>query len=264
MLIPFHKYQGTGNDFIIIDNRKKIFDEGNIGLIKRICDRKFGIGADGLMLLQEKTGFDFEMIYFNSDGSKSLCGNGSRCIMAFARSVGMVKTKATFLTTDGGHDAEFRDGLISVEMHDVSSIERTGEAFFLDTGSPHYVMFARDLDKIDVLSEGKRIRNLPAYAKAGTNVNFVEVITERSQKRIRVRTYERGVENETLSCGTGVTACALVAHLEGNATADDHCIVKTKGGELTVRFKKQGPGYSGIRLAGPAKFVFKGEIDTDE
>lgn len=260
MIIKFSKYQGTGNDFIVIDNRDGKFDASNLALVRKLCDRKFGIGADGLMLLQEKKGFDFEMIYFNSDGSQSLCGNGSRCITAFAHKLGIIEEKAHFTTTDGAHDSIIDGAWISLAMGDVMNIEKIPEGYFLNTGSPHVVKQVTELRKFDVVTEGRRIRNSEPYKKEGTNVNFIQVAPSDDKNLLYVRTYERGVENETLSCGTGVTACALVAHHLGLATSGSHCDVVTMGGNLRVRFKKDEEGYKEIRLEGPAEFVFEGTI----
>lgn len=261
MLLKFSKYQGTGNDFIVIDNRDGQFDLGNTALVKKLCDRRFGIGADGLMLLQNKKGFDFEMLYYNRDGSQSLCGNGSRCITDFAKRLGIIKDKAHFITTDGPHDAQLDGSLVSISMNDVKGMEKLNGAYFLNTGSPHYVKAVKGLKDMDVYSEGRTIRNSERFRKEGTNVNFMEVFSEEGKNVLHVRTYERGVENETLSCGTGVTACALVAHQMGIATAVDHCLVKTTGGALTVRFKREEDRYTAVRLEGPAEFVFEGAIN---
>ncbi|MCC7302764.1 MAG: diaminopimelate epimerase [Bacteroidia bacterium] len=262
MKLPFYKYQGTGNDFIVIDNRKGLFDPKNKELVIRLCDRKFGIGADGLMLLQEKQGFDFEMIYFNSDGSQSLCGNGSRCITAFALKMGIIRGEALFLTTDGPHNARTDGGIISLDMMDVLHMEQSEGAWILNTGSPHYVKQVHGLPQFPVVAEGRAIRNSERFIKDGINVNFIEAVSENRQNVLYVRTYERGVENETLSCGTGVTACALVAHRLGLASSSGHCVVKTPGGELKVRFKKDEDGYREIRLEGPAEMVFEGVIEV--
>jgi diaminopimelate epimerase len=257
--VTFHKYQGTGNDFIVMDNR-----DGKISLtpekISKLCDRKFGIGADGVMLLQNKPGFDFEMIYYNSDGSQSLCGNGSRCITSFANQLGIIKDHAKFITTDGAHEADIINGWISLKMNEVKKIEDNGDHFFVNTGSPHYCRFVKDLQNYDVYGEGKSVRYSEKYKKEGTNVNFLEVISEHGKPVLFVRTYERGVENETLSCGTGVTAAALVAAFKKLSSSDSHCDVKTKGGDLRVRFENSEGTFTNIRLEGPAVFVFQGVI----
>ena len=257
MIIAFHKYQGTGNDFIIIDNRKQFISEIGAETISKLCDRRFGIGADGLILLQNKNAYDFEMIYYNSDGSQSLCGNGSRCAVAFAKELKIIENKTSFEAIDGKHDALITNGVISLKMGNVKSIEDNIDYFFVNTGSPHYVKFVTDLEHFDVYNEGKKIRNSARFKAKGTNVNFVEWKND----YLFVRTYERGVEDETLSCGTGVTAAGLVAAYK-NLTTGNYCNIKTKGGELKILFKKNTDhSFSDIWLEGPAKFVFKGEIE---
>jgi diaminopimelate epimerase len=258
MQIDFLKYQGTGNDFIIIDNRDKKFDRKNKDLIERLCHRRFGIGADGLMLLQSAQGFDFEMVYFNSDGRESsMCGNGGRCIVEYARTIGLVKDKAFFLASDGEHEAQVKPGFISLKMNNVSKVEMGASYSFLNTGSPHYVVFVNDVEHYNVLEEGKEIRYNDRFKTDGTNVNFVE----KKYNELFVRTYERGVEAETYSCGTGVTAAALVASLKSISTAQDFCDIKTLGGNLKVKFHKHPDNsFTDVWLEGPATFVFKGEI----
>lgn len=259
MKIAFYKYHGTGNDFIIIDNRKKKFHLSQ-KLVVHLCHRRFGIGADGLMLLQTKKGFDFEMVYFNSDGNESsLCGNGSRCIIDFTRKIGALKkNKTKFLATDGEHIAEVKKEIVSLKMNDVKEIEVQRNFFLLNTGSPHYVQFTTDVKKMDVFAEGKKIRNSERFIKEGVNVNFVE----KNGTGIFVRTYERGVEDETLSCGTGVTAAALASAIKGISSSENHCKISTLGGELNVRFKREnGTSFSDIWLEGKATCVYTGEIE---
>jgi diaminopimelate epimerase len=257
----FYKYQGTGNDFVIIDNKDLKFNRADHELVAKICDRRFGIGADGLMLLQSRPGFDFEMVYYNSDGNESsMCGNGGRCIVEFARSLGLVKDKAHFTAIDGVHIANVKSGFISLKMNDVKSIESNSQFSFLNTGSPHYVAFVNDVRSYNVFEEGKKIRNNDRFKAEGTNVNFVE----KQYNELFVRTFERGVEDETFSCGTGVTAAALVASIKHVATADDYCSIKTLGGNLNVKFNKHSDNsFTDIWLEGPATFVFKGEIEVD-
>jgi diaminopimelate epimerase len=257
--LDFFKYQGTGNDFIIIDNRAKTFKREELQLVAQLCDRRFGIGADGLMLLQNAQGYDFEMVYYNSDGRESsMCGNGGRCIVEFARILGLVKEKAFFLATDGEHEALVKPGFISLRMNNVSKVEMGASYAFLNTGSPHYVAFVNDIEHYNVFEKGREIRYNDRFSAEGTNVNFVE----KHYNDLFVRTYERGVENETYSCGTGVTAAALVASLKNVATADDYCDIKTLGGKLQVKFKKHHDNsFTDIWLEGPATFVYRGEVN---
>lgn len=256
----FYKYQGTGNDFVIMDNRQLQFNRKDHSAVAKLCDRRFGIGGDGLMLLQHKDGFDFEMVYYNSDGRESsMCGNGGRCIVEFARSLGIVKDKAHFFAIDGAHEALVKPGFISLKMNDVKQVELHPDFSFLNTGSPHYVAFVNDVRNYNVFEEGKKIRNNSRFKAEGTNVNFIE----KEYNDLFVRTYERGVEAETYSCGTGVTAAALVAAIKKVSTASDYCSIKTLGGDLTVKFKKQADdSFTDIWLEGPATFVFKGEIEV--
>jgi len=258
MKIIFYKYQGTGNDFVIIDNR-----QGQVSLttiqIKKLCDRKFGVGADGLMLLNLAGGYDFEMKYFNADGNEStMCGNGGRCLTQFAYDCGIKKEQYKFIAIDGDHEATFdQEAWVHLKMKDVTTITNHHGDSVLDTGSPHYVKAVTDLMNLNVFKEGQEIRFNKDFAEQGINVNFVEQI---EKDQLIVRTYERGVENETLSCGTGVTASALVfAH---NETGFNRIEIKTLGGQLAVEFEKIGEQeYKNIWLCGPACFVFKGEID---
>jgi len=257
MTIQFYKYQVTGNDFVIIDNR-----DGAIQLhtkqIKHLCDRRFGIGADGLMLLNTKAGYDFEMKYYNADGNESsMCGNGGRCLTRFAYDMGIHKTTYHFLATDGDHDAEMGEhGWIRLKMKDVNEVKEYHGDAILNTGSPHYIKTVQDIMELDVFQEGRDIRNSKDFAAEGINVNFVE----QESKYIVVRTYERGVEDETYSCGTGVTAAAIVfAH---NEKGFNRVEVKTKGGNLAVEFEKlSDQQFRNIWLCGPAEFVYQGNIN---
>ena len=257
MELTFFKYQGTGNDFVIIDNR-----DGKIAFTKEqvnfLCNRKFGIGADGLMLLNTKEGYDFEMKYYNADGNESsMCGNGGRCLTQFASDRGIAKDKYKFIAIDGEHDAYFNEGWVYLKMKDVNAIEKYCDSFVLNTGSPHYVKPSIDLGEMNVYEEGKAIRYSDNFKKNGINVNFVESTAE---GRISVRTYERGVEDETLSCGTGVTASALVFAREG--IGFNRIDVSTLGGELAVEFDRiSGTHFENIWLCGPATYVFKGVIE---
>lgn len=255
-LITFYKYQGTGNDFIVIDNRdsKKVF---STDWIKKVCDRHFGIGSDGLILIENAADSDFEMVFYNPDGSKSFCGNGSRCAMAFAAYLKIITTEGSFTAIDGKHMGKIISPLeVSISVKDVSSFENIGQDYFIHTGSPHYIIYVNDVDSIDIINDAHKIRYNTRFEKEGTNVNFVQILSE----GIKVRTYERGVENETLSCGSGVTACALSYAIK-NAEIKS-CKVISKGGVLNVRFERENNSFSKIQLIGPAQFVFKGEIDV--
>lgn len=254
MKLNFTKYQGTGNDFILIDDRNQHFRQ-DINLIKKLCDRRFGIGGDGLILIQNHVALDYQMVYFNSDGSQSLCGNGSRCGFAFAQSLGLVETSASFETTDGIHQIKEKDNLIHFQLFDVNEInEINHKEWFIHTGSPHHIVIRDDLKKLDIVSVGRKIRNLPSYSSQnGTNVNFAQLL----QDRVKIRTYERGVEDETLSCGTGATAVGIMA---GKLGYKSPVQIETMGGKLQVSFKKEGDRFTDIWLAGPAKKVFEGSV----
>lgn len=261
MKIEFYKYQGTGNDFILLDNRNNIYSDITTRQINFLCNRHFGIGADGLMMLNNKIGFDFEMKYFNADGNESsMCGNGGRCILKFVVMLGIKKTKYHFSAIDGGHEGEIDfNGEVRLKMNDVNDAEFSYTHYILNTGSPHYVKNVRDVKQVDVVDEGRAIRNSKEFAEEGINVNFVETLGDDT---IYVRTYERGVEDETLSCGTGVTAAALIsAH---NDNGFNRVEVKTVGGMLCVEFEKiSDKEFKNIWLCGPAEFVFKGEINLN-
>jgi diaminopimelate epimerase len=255
MIIEFYKYQGTGNDFIMIDDREKEFDLTENDLIAALCERRMGIGADGLILLREHDTLDFEMIYFNADGKESsMCGNGGRCIIAFAQMLEMTGNETTFMAIDGEHKGRLMDDGIYLQMQDVKKIEGVGDGLVLNTGSPHYIEMVDELDYIDVNKQGSKIRNSVPFKKDGINVNFVLDANE-----LQVRTYERGVEAETLSCGTGVVATAIAMHY-ANCIEETLVNVKTKGGELTVSFEEFNGGYRNIWLSGEASMVFAGEF----
>lgn len=259
MNIPFYKYQGTGNDFIILDNYHQEMPMLTAKQIKQVCKRQFGIGADGLMYLSKKEGYDFEMQYFNSDGNpSSMCGNGGRCLVKFAYNSGLHKSTYHFVAIDGEHEAEIDfDGTVSLKMQDVNNVQYHNGHMILNTGSPHFVKFTPDVEEVDVVESGRGVRYSSTFEKEGINVNFVEILDDDS---ILVRTYERGVEDETLSCGTGVTAAALLsAH---NDNGFNTVLVKTKGGHLSVEFNKiDDEHFTDIWLCGSAEFVYKGEID---
>jgi diaminopimelate epimerase len=257
MKIDFYKYQGAGNDFVIIDNRSEGFPKEDHQRIQTICDRKFGVGADGLMLLENSDISDFKMHYYNADGHKgSMCGNGGRCITAFAKLLGIIDQEASFEALGERYSAKIKENVVSLRMMDVSEIEVYPDHVFLNTGSPHHISFSPDLSQVDVYNLGREIRYGAPYYTAGSNVNFVEKINENTFK---VRTYERGVEDETLSCGTGVTASAL-ACFHVNKTTATSVDIQTLGGNLRVQFEKAKQGYKNIILTGPATFVFKGNI----
>jgi diaminopimelate epimerase len=261
MQLNFYKYQGTGNDFIIIDAREKPINL-NTNQIAFLCDRRFGIGADGLMILVTSDRYDFEMIYYNADGEPgSMCGNGGRCLVQFALKAGYIKKQTTFIATDGLHEAKLLDhnDWISLKMGNVYQIDiRSENECFMNTGSPHLVQWVLNPNEVDVKSVGTMIRYNNEFKELGTNVNFVSV----DKDTVFVRTYERGVEDETLSCGTGVTASVLAASATNRLSEDaTFSKVKTLGGQLIVRFEKDKFGFSNVWLEGPAIFVFKGAID---
>lgn len=259
MQLQFYKYQGTGNDFILADNRQNeyILTQQQI---HRLCDRRFGIGADGLMLLQNKDGFDFEMKYYNADGKEgSMCGNGGRCMVKFAYHLGIHREVYRFLASDGVHEAEIdMDGIVSLKMKDVSVIKKFHGDYLLNTGSPHYIKLVTDVMQFDVYKKGYEIRHSKEFEEEGINVNFVEQSEE--PDKIIVRTFERGVEDETYSCGTGVTAAALVCYHNENGFNDVE--VQTLGGKLTVEFDRVDEDrFENIWLCGPAEKVFQGHIE---
>ncbi|MBC8032916.1 MAG: diaminopimelate epimerase [Chitinophagaceae bacterium] len=259
MKIQFFKYQGTGNDFIIIDNRAGMCSDLNTEQVRFLCTRHFGIGGDGLILLNMAAGYDFGMTYYNSNGQEStMCGNGGRCLVKFAYHLGIHKEQYHFIAIDGPHRAEIDfDGTVSLQMKDVDNIRYFHGDAVLDTGSPHYVKVTRNVADLDVFRSGKAIRNSAPFEKEGINVNFVE---QKGDDEIIVRTYERGVENETLSCGTGVTACALVCYHNENGFND--VTVRTSGGKLSVEFVRNADeSFSEIWLCGPAEKVFEGDIN---
>ncbi len=266
MLLQFFKYHGTGNDFVMIDNRLQTFPKNDTKLIEKLCHRRFGIGADGLLLLENDilsdasaATVDFRMVYYNSDGNESsMCGNGGRCIVAFAKKLGIIADRTTFIATDGLHHATLLENdTISLQMKDVDEVKINPDYIFLNTGSPHHVTVVHDLPNYDVKTNGAKIRYSDLYGKAGSNVNFVSA---KSATHFVLRTYERGVEDETLSCGTGATATAIAMHAIGK-TKSNQIDLDVQGGKLKVSFEKNGEIYQNVLLIGPATFVFKGEVE---
>lgn len=259
MEITFYKYQGTGNDFIILDNRDGKYNSLTDSAIAKMCHRKFGIGADGLMLLENAEGFDFKMRYHNADGKEgSMCGNGGRCLVKFAHDHGIIKDAYSFIASDGPHDATIqKNGLVKLKMKDVDNVSVSAESSVLNTGSPHYIHWVTDLDGFDVFNQGRSIRYNDIYKAEGINVNFVK----KEEHGIRVRTYERGVEDETLSCGTGVTAAAIAS---SSTMGEQHITVLVEGGELAVSFNRLAENhFTDVWLIGPATFVYKGNYSTN-
>lgn len=255
--MEFYKYQGTGNDFVMIDNRDLSFPKEQ-RLIEQICNRRFGVGGDGLILLEKDENTDFKMVYYNSDGNEStMCGNGGRCIVAFAHFLNIFQQKTTFTAVDGLHEAEINQGVVKLKMIDVENINTDGDCFVLNTGSPHFVKYVGRVEVYNVYQNGYDIRNSANYKKEGINVNFVEQIRD---NEIFVRTYERGVEAETLSCGTGVTASAITFMKDRNISS---VVVKTLGGNLKVYAENREGIFRNVWLEGPAKQVFKGNIKID-
>ncbi|HPW98111.1 MAG TPA: diaminopimelate epimerase [Flavobacterium sp.] len=258
MKLQFFKYQGTGNDFIMIDNRQLFFPKENTQLIEKLCDRRFGIGADGLILLENDDKTDFKMIYFNSDGNESsMCGNGGRCIVAFAKQLGVISNNTQFIATDGLHHATINDKqTVSLQMKDVDEVKIESDYVFMNTGSPHHVTLIDSLENYDVKTNGAKIRYSDLYGKVGSNINFVKQLND---YHFAVRTYERGVEDETLSCGTGVTAVAIAMNALGKTNSRE-IDLDVQGGKLKVSFEKENQTYKKVHLIGPATFVFEGEI----
>ncbi len=260
MKIHFYKYQGAGNDFILIDNRADTVNHRDPQLIVRLCDRRFGIGGDGVIFLQSREGYDFEMVYYNADGQpSSMCGNGGRCIAAFAKFLGIVDSETNFLAVDGPHYAKISASgdWVSLQMIDVNDISRDEDAYILNTGSPHYVQLVDGLKEKNVYRDGYTIRNNDTYRKKGINVNFVEPL----DSGYFVRTFERGVEDETFACGTGVTAVALAMAKHNHQTGAINTPIKVLGGDLNIRFNYDGDSFKDIFLEGPAVKVFEGMVE---
>lgn len=259
MEIHFSKYQGAGNDFIMINNLDGKYNDLSLSQIQQLCNRKFGIGADGLIKINQHQTFDFEVDYYNADGSKSFCGNGGRCAVAFAKEIGLDVKKTKFTGFDGEHDAILKENTVELKMADVSQINSLKEDYELNTGSPHYIHFTNDVATFDIVDFGKSIRYSVPYKTNGINVNAVEVT---SINELFVRTYERGVEDETLSCGTGVTACAIAYAKHNHHLGDNTVQIKTLGGELSVRFHYDGEKFTNVWLIGPGTFVYEGTINV--
>ncbi len=258
MNFQFDKYQGAGNDFIILEDRSAQFPDQQFDQIQKLCDRHFGIGSDGLILLRASDRADFKMLYFNSDGRpSSLCGNGSRCVYAFAHQHGWVGAEGSFETSDGLHKASLTaEGGVCIHMRDVDRLEERGDALFLDTGSPHHIEFVDEVASINVKEKGRVIRYGAPYLEEGSNVNFVEQL---SPDTFKIRTYERGVEDETLACGTGAVAVAIAAY-HHQLTSINVLNIHAEGGILKVSFISDAGQYKNIQLEGPATFVFSGNF----
>lgn len=260
MQLEFYKYQGAGNDFVMIDNRSGSFPTDNIQLVAHLCNRRFGIGGDGLILLETDSETDFKMVYYNSDGNQSsMCGNGGRCLVAFAKDLKVIENTTTFIATDGLHHATVENnGLVSLQMINVSIINNTTEYSFLNTGSPHHVQIVDNIENYNVKENGAAIRYGALYGATGSNINFVKKIDDNT---FRLRTYERGVEDETLACGTGATAVAIAMNATGKTTATV-ININVEGGKLAVSFDENNGVYTNVFLKGPAEFVFKGTIEV--
>jgi len=267
MKIQFYKYQGTGNDFVMIDNRDRCIDNYDSEFISNLCDRKYGIGSDGLILIEDNNDLDFTMKYFNSDGSElGMCGNGARCVTQFAKKLGIINNSAIFQASDGAHHAEIiNNNYVRVKMNDIDMsnydlIDKNFDNIYLQNGSPHLIINSNDIDKIDVFNEGRKIRYGDKYKDEGVNINFVDFTSNSSL--CKVRTYERGVEGETLSCGTGAVAVAVVLNYS-KITNKEEIIISMKGGNLKVSFNRLGDNFSNIWLYGDVAEIYKGEINGD-
>ncbi|MBT8327246.1 MAG: diaminopimelate epimerase [Bacteroidia bacterium] len=250
--IHFYKYQGTGNDFVITSDIYQITTQQ----IQLLCDRKFGIGADGVIVMKKDSSVDFDMMYYNADGSESFCGNGSRCAVMHAKFLGWISDQCSFNSNDGQHEASINNELVNLKMHDVIEVGSSGQDFIANTGSPHYIRF-QDTLNLDIVSPAKEIRYSNEFKEEGINVNFVVS----KDDSLQIRTYERGVEDETLSCGTGVTASVIAEYVKSQHSGSDYYRkVETEGGMLAVSFTKTELGFQNIYLIGPAVQVFSGEI----
>jgi diaminopimelate epimerase len=258
MNLRFAKYHGTGNDFVMIDGRHNGINTLERHLVQRLCKRHFGIGADGLIIIHDCDGYDFEVNYYNADGSQSLCGNGSRCAVKFAQDLGWIIDSCTFKAIDGGHEAFIKNGLVHLLMAPVDKMESREGHVFLNTGSPHHVEWVEEVGEAPVLEKGTMIRHSEVYAPGGTNVNFVELVND---GEVNIRTFERGVENETLACGTGAVAAALASTTKGLRSP---IVLNAIGGQLSVTFVKNESSFEEIYLIGPAQAVFNGEVEIED
>lgn len=258
--IQFFKYQGTGNDFILVDDRKGNFPLSNTTLIQQMCRRRFGVGADGLILLQQDNETDFLMNFYNPDGSQSYCGNGSRCAVHFANTLGIIGSECSFRAIDGVHLGKITEHAVEISIRPVNEIleqAEEGEQWLINTGSPHYIVFCADTEQVNLLEEARKIRYSDTFRDKGVNVNFVEITSPQS---VRMRTYERGVEDETLSCGTGVTAAAIAHWRRGGEPG--MVDVLTRGGRLKVKAAMQPDGsFTDVWLIGPAEQTFSGTFN---
>jgi diaminopimelate epimerase len=256
--LHFEKYQGTGNDFVLVDNTKGKYNNLTTDQIASVCGRRFGVGADGFIFIESHTEFPFKMNYFNSDGSQSFCGNGARCAVAFAHSLGLFEKACSFIAIDGVHEAELKEnGEVRLKMAEINGYEVIGNDYFIHTGSPHYIHYKRTDDTKGIVEFGKEIRYNTRFNSEGTNVNMVQIL----ENKLFVETYERGVEDETLSCGTGVTAVALVDGIL-NGESIGRRIIETKGGTLTIDWKRNNMSFEEVFLQGPAVKVFEGVINV--
>ena len=253
----FYKSHGAGNDFILFDNRLGDFNLDQAAIV-RLCDRRFGVGADGLMTLNQSSDSDFHLDYYNADGSLgSLCGNGSRCAVALAHQLQMIGEETQFSAADGIHTARLdpHKNLVALDMHDVKTIQDRKESIFLDTGSPHDIRLVDQLNDLDVEHLGRQLRE-DIYGPEGANINFIE---QKSSNTFAIRTYERGVEAETLACGTGAVAAAIAMHYSQKTSATS-LELDALGGTLHISFNPTAEGYTDVVLTGPAAFVFKGDL----
>ena len=258
--IDFSKWQGTGNDFIMLDNREEEYEDLDTEIIKYLCHRNFGIGADGLIMLGDHPELDFSMRYFNSDGKEAeMCGNGARCIIGFANKLGIIEDETRFMAADGIHEGRVMgNNIYQIRMIDVDGYDKTDEYYFLNTGVPHVVVFKDDVNSVKTTDLGREIRNRPDFSPDGTNVNFVQI----TDNHLRMRTYERGVEAETLACGTGAVASAIAASIDKGLNQSEFTC-QVLGGKLRITFEQAGSkSFRNVLLEGPAHEVFEGAIST--